>query len=134
MNEETRKPVCPYCGKDAKLVEGREVYPYRYDLYDKRFWTCAPCDARVGCHNGTDRPLGRLADGALRRAKMAAHAAFDPLWKSGAMRRENAYAWLAVRLGIEDVAKDCHIGEFDVATCERVVAICNEERARRARS
>ncbi len=49
-----------------------------------------------------------------------AHAAFDPLWQSGAMKRKAAYAWLAEQLGVERV----HIGQCDVDTCRRVVEIC----------
>lgn len=109
---------CDYCGKPAELVTGDEIYPHRPDLSRLRFWRCEPCDAHVGCHRGTTRPLGRLANAELRRAKMAAHAAFDPLWKSGRMSRSEAYAWLADRLGIE--ADVCHIGMFDVAMCELV--------------
>jgi hypothetical protein len=53
---------------------------------------------------------------------MAAHAAFDPVWKSGAKKRGSAYAWLADELGMGK--KDCHIGMMDVADCRRVVDAC----------
>jgi hypothetical protein len=65
-------------------------------------------------------PLGDLANAPLREARMAAHAAFDPLWKTGQKRRGSAYAWLAEQLGID--RRDTHIGMFDEATCARVVA------------
>lgn len=55
---------------------------------------------------------------------MAAHAAFDPIWKSGQKKRGSAYAWLCDRLGIDK--KDCHIGMFDVDMCKRVVAACKQ--------
>lgn len=32
-------------------------------------------------------------------------------------------AWLAEQLGIE--RQKCHIGQFDIETCERVAEICN---------
>lgn len=116
--------LCPYCGNKTQLVGGLTIYPHRPDLYKKQFYQCAPCDAYVGCHPGTTKPLGRLADAELRKAKMAAHAAFDPLWRNGARakRRKAAYAWLAEQLGID--AKQCHIGMLDVATCSRVVEVC----------
>ena len=119
---------CPYCGKDAAFLEssaavysGRDYGPV---------YACIPCGAWVGCHPGTKRPLGRLADKSLRAAKQAAHSAFDPLWAAKMKRdglnkghaRGKGYAWLAGQLGIE--AKDCHIGMFDVDQCRRVVAIC----------
>lgn len=116
--------LCPYCGKAASLVGGINIYPHRPDLAEKKFYQCAPCDAYVGCHPGTTNPLGRLADAELRKAKMAAHAAFDPLWKEGNKKRGSAYAWLCDQLGIEK--KDCHIGMFDVEMCRRVVEVCRE--------
>jgi hypothetical protein len=115
-------PVCPYCGHVSKMVDGQTIYPHRPDLYQKMFHQCAPCDAYVGCHPGTIKPLGRLANAELRRAKSVAHAAFDPLWQRRPTHRRDAYAGLAKQLGI--AVKDCHIGEFDLELCRRVVAVC----------
>lgn len=77
---------CPYCRQPAKLVTGAAMYPHRPDLIHKWFYRCFPCDAHVGCHPGTRNPLGRLANFELRTAKIAAHAAFDPIWRNGAGR------------------------------------------------
>ena len=117
--------TCPYCTQPAILVGGREIYPHRPDLAAKNFWACAPCKAYVGCHDagvgqgdGT-KPKGTLANAETRQARKNAHAAFDPLWKGRRMRRRDAYGWLAQELGIK--YRDCHIGEFDAAMCQRVV-------------
>lgn len=59
---------------------------------------------------------------ALAQARQAAHAAFDPKWQRGRMTRSQAYMWLAVRLGISKT--ECHILNFDIAKCERVIEIC----------
>lgn len=124
MSAKVQAPVsCDYCGKNAPLVTGRQVYPHRPDLYAKKFYKCTPCDAMVGVHPGTIKPLGRLANAELRKAKMAAHAAFDPLWKNGDRKRGSCYAWLADQLGIRH--QDCHIGMFDVDMCKRVVEACS---------
>jgi hypothetical protein len=112
--------TCQYCGKPGELVTGREVYPHRADLAAKPFWACLPCGAWVGCHPGTTKRLGRLANAELRRLRSQAHAAFDPLWKNGGRRRDE-YRWLAEQMGI--AAKDCHMGWFDERQCEQVVAI-----------
>ena len=63
-----------------------------------------------------------MANRNLRQAKMAAHTAFDPLWRNGAQHRRRAYAWLAEQLDIAE--QDCHIGLFDIEICHRVVAVC----------
>jgi zinc-finger-containing domain len=117
---------CPYCGNAAELVTGAEIYPHRQDLASLKFWRCSPCDAHVGCHKrnkkyGNDGtvPLGRLANADLRRAKSRVHAIFDPIWKNGRMERREAYLWLAGRLNIP--FEECHIGMFDLPTCDRAV-------------
>lgn len=124
----TTPPVCPYCGAAARIVTGGYVYPHRADLNDLRFWYCdAGHDAAyVGCHKrgrgGSDgtKPLGRLADAELRRAKSAAHRAFDPLWKDGVFEsRKAAYSWLSKEMGVTEA----HIGEFDTDQCKRVVRL-----------
>lgn len=124
-------PTCPYCRATAVLVSGDIIYPHLPHFADRRFWKCLSCgDAYVGCHPGGDKPLGRLADKDLRRAKTHAHAAFDPLWEAKMERdqigkgeaRSRAYRWLASQLGIDP--KDCHIGMMDIETCRRVVLIC----------
>jgi len=121
-------PDCPYCGERSELVDGTVIYPHRPDLGSKNFYRCAPCNAYVGCHPGTITPLGRLANAELRKAKMNAHAAFDPLWRQGYMCRRQAYEWLAQELGID--SEDCHIGMFDVATCKQVVDVCQNAEPR----
>lgn len=126
--------ICPYCGQVSALVKGDKVYPKLKDLHDKFFYVCAPCDARVGCHppstsprggigDGTV-PMGRLANGELRSAKVAAHHAFDSLHTEGFMTRSQSYVWLARTLGLK--RSDCHIGMFDVSQCLRVVRVVNE--------
>jgi hypothetical protein len=116
-------PACPYCGKMSVQVSGREIYPHRPDLFSKVFYRCAPCDAYVGCHPATDKPMGRLANAELRAAKLNAHRAFDPLWRSGGKTRRSAYTWLSKKLGIPQ--EECHIGMFDIDTCRKVVSVCN---------
>lgn len=57
---------------------------------------------------------------------MAAHEAFDPLWRSGQRKRADTYKWLAEQLGLP-LAR-CHIGLFDEAQCRRVLELCRAKR------
>lgn len=100
------------------------MYPRRPDLADKKFWACIPCDAFVGCHPGTENPLGSPANKDLRRERSAAHAAFDPIWKEKLLSRKAAYGWLAEKLQIEP--KDCHIGHMNTELCRRTVSISTD--------
>lgn len=119
----TIRVTCDYCGKDAELVDSSVIYPHRLELHGRNVYRCQPCGAWVGCHPNTVKPLGRLANAELRRAKMQAHAVFDPLWRDGTMTRGKAYKALAIALNIPK--GKCHIGMFDVEQCERVIAAVN---------
>lgn len=83
---------CPYCHGQVLLTTGEEIYPHRRDLYHKKFYICRPCNAYVGCHDGTTVALGPVANMTLRNIRKRAHAAFDPIWKDGLMTRKGAYA------------------------------------------
>lgn len=116
--------ICPYCGQPAKLTDSTHLYGGRsYGLV----WDCRPCDAYVGVHRNSPKhaPLGRLANKELRTWKMKAHAAFDPLWKSGRMSRKDAYRLMQRLLGVGK--KDAHIGMFDVGQCRRLVESLNSQ-------
>lgn len=119
------KVMCPYCKIPASLVGGRAIYPHRSDLWGLKFWVCTSCEAYTGTHaNSPDHaPKGGLANAELRSARIAAHAAFDPRWKSGDMRRGDAYRWLQEKLGMTEQP---HIGFMDLEQCARVIAACRE--------
>ena len=119
---------CPYCHKQAKLVDSKIFYGVSYGMA----WFCQPCGAWVGCHKNSEKhaPLGRLANKELREWKQKAHDVFDPLWKRKIKRdccskchaRKAAYKWLAGELSIK--IKDCHIGMFNIEECKKTVGIC----------
>ena len=119
-----REVYCDYCGRRAAFVDSKEIYGRSYGMV----YLCRNCGAYVGVHKGTDKPLGRLADAELRRWKMAAHNAFDPIWKYGKFRhrRNAAYAWLSEKMGLP--VEQTHIGMFDAAQCQQVIQIMNNER------
>lgn len=118
------KVICPYCQKNTQLVTGAEVYSHRPDLSKKSFYVCWDCDARVGCHPGTIKPLGKPAGRELRQWRSKAHAAFDPLWKRKPKKRKEMYSWLASRLNID--SKRCHIGMMDIEQCKQVIEACQQ--------
>ncbi len=128
-------PACLECGQSAALVRSQKVYPGRPDLWNKFMWLCA-CGAYTGCHEGTQRPKGRPAGKETRQARIAAHAAFDPLWlakqrREGLSRskaRKAGYKWLAEQLNLDPVV--CHIGDMDARTARRVAQLCGRFRVR----
>lgn len=119
------------CGKPAVLTTGKEVYPHRADLAEKPFYICRPCGAHVGCHPGTTRPLGRLANPQLRLLRMKVHDALDPHWKAlkgktrklGQVRR-GVYQRLASGMNIPE--RECHVGMFDETQCTRALEVIQQ--------
>jgi len=109
-------PICPYCKRVSETVSGEVIYPHMPELRNKTFYLCSKCMAYVGCHPGTGRPLGSLANAETRKARLRLHFIFDSIWKKGVMSRKNAYKMLADKLGIKKKV-DCHIGLFDINTC-----------------
>lgn len=122
-------PTCPYCQKAAERVTGDELYSQRIDLGGKFFWVCWDCDARVGCHPGTMKPLGTLANQELRALRGSVHRVFDPHWltaKRKRVARLEAYARLTTDLAIRK--DECHIAMFDEVRCRAaLVAVAQWE-------
>lgn len=95
---------CTGCEKEvrARLTDGAERYPHRPDLAELPFWKCDTCGGYVGCHHKTSkptRPLGVIATPEILNARKKIHALLDPLWKSGKIKRGQAYAHVSKRLG-----------------------------------
>ena len=98
-----------YCCKcktkvEARLTDGKEVYPHRKDLYSIPFWKCDVCGNHVGCHHKTKdriKPLGCIPTTEIRNARKHIHAILDPLWKSGKYKRGRIYSILTERLGFK---------------------------------
>lgn len=117
---------CPYCGSPALLRPASLVYGEKAKSPTAPYYVCArypACDAYVAAHRDTHLPMGTLADAALRRKRIQAHAAFDRLWESGLMSRKQAYRWLQAQLDLPE--QEAHIGNFSTFRCEQVIRLCN---------
>ena len=94
--------ICRYCGGAVHLVPAAKVYgpaaAKRLGLECEKFYQCQNCNARVGCHKGSARPLGNLANEALRMKRMETHQVFDSFWKERGMSRTQGYKWMAKKL------------------------------------
>ena len=111
---------CPYCGRPTMLVDDAEIYGRSYGT---KSYMCKPCRAWVGCHKGTTKALGRIANKELRQLKHQAHGSFDPIWQKGHVSRSEAYEILSIALGLP--IWQTHIGMFDETMCRRVIEVSN---------
>lgn len=116
---------CPYCGSRAFLRPAAVVYgPNALDP-TARYYVCArypACNSYVAAHKHSLRPMGTLADGALRHKRIEAHTAFNRLWRDGLMSKRQAYLWLQAKLGLPE--REAHIGKFSEFRCQQVIELC----------
>lgn len=124
--------ICRYCGGVIKLVPAVSIYgeaaAKRLGLEREHIYQCQNCNARVGCHKGTTRPLGNVANETLRLKRMETHQVFDAYWKRQNMSRTAAYRWLAKQMGLPE--GKTHIGGFEMDQCQRVIDLCRQEQKR----
>ncbi len=120
--------ICRYCGGIVRLVPASMVYgaasAKRLKLEKEMFYQCQNCNARVGCHKGTTRPLGNLANEVLRLKRMETHRVYDAFWKHRGMTRTQAYKWLAEQLQLTE--SQAHIGSFEMDQCQMVIDLCKK--------
>ena len=111
------KMICPYCNKESEWVENKEIYGRNYGK-SYMCYLCKPCNAYVGCHQNTKKPLGTMANKDLREWRKKAHANIDPVWKSGKMKRKELYGFLNKVFGFA-----VHVGESDVEMCKKLASL-----------
>ncbi len=121
-----KKPeICRYCGGPIRLVPAKQIYgksTHRLGMDGESIYQCQNCNARVGCHKGSDRPLGDVANEMLRLKRIETHQVFDAFWKSNHMSRTQAYKWLSQQLRLPE--KNAHIGGFEMDQCQKVINMC----------
>ena len=106
------------CDVQARLTDGREIYPHRPDLASLPFWRCDACRNYVGCHHKTTdrtRPLGCIPTREISARRKRLHSLFDPAWRSGEIGRRELYAALSKAIGREYHTADIRsVEEADV--------------------
>ncbi len=110
---------CPYCNSNVFLKDSSIIYGKSYGLV----YICEKypaCKSYVGVHKGTVNPLGTMANEALRNLRKECHKKFDLLWKSGQMKRGQAYKWLQDAFNISK--EKAHIAMFDIEMCEKFLS------------
>ena len=120
--------ICRYCGGGIRLTPAKDIYGASTDrlgLANENIYLCQNCNARVGCHKGTNRPLGNVANEVLRLKRRETHQVFDRFWQDNGMSRTQAYKWLAKQMRLSE--KNAHIGGFEMDQCQQVIDLCRKE-------
>lgn len=102
-----RAIYCCGCRKEvqARLTDGREIYPHRPDLHGKPFWRCDGCNGYVGCHHRSQnrtKPLGCIPTPEIKAARNEVHRVIDPLWQSGLINRSALYRRIGAAIGMDE--------------------------------
>lgn len=111
--------ICPYCGGKVIFTDSAILYG---GTSHGEIYLCTNCNASVGVHKGTKKPLGTLANSALKLKRRETHNVFDRMWKEQKMSRTDAYKWLSAQMKLPEYRT--HIGSFDMAQCEQVLQLC----------
>jgi hypothetical protein len=128
--KETKTIYCCgcHCDTQARLTDGKEVYPHRTDLYPLPFWKCDQCWNFVGCHHKSaqrTRPLGNIPTFEIKLYRKEIHRIMDPLWKSGRISRSAIYKMIGKHIG-----HNYHTGEIkSVEDAKRVLEFVNSIRS-----
>lgn len=116
--------LCRYCKAPVKIARHAEIYGGR-EYGDWPFvylCTNSDCGAYVGIHDGTDIPVGTLADRPLRVARKYSKGQFYKLMRQQDWSRDKAYEWLAKHMGLP--VEETHFGWFDLDQCGKAGDLC----------
>ncbi len=112
---------CRYCGGKVILTDASVLFGPKIS---GEIYLCTNCNASVGVHSGTTKPMGTLANKVLSLERAEVHRVFDALWKASGLTRKKAYAWLAKEMGLPK--HRAHVGCFEIEECEKALRLCRE--------
>ena len=112
--------ICRYCGGKIIKTKSRVLY----GTGNQTIYLCTMCNAYVGCYEGTDKPMGKVANTVLRLKRQETHNIFDALWRGQGWSRSAAYRWLARELHLSE--ENAHIGMMEMDECEAVIRLCRD--------
>ena len=110
--------ICRYCGGKIIKTKSRVLY----GKGNQTIYLCTMCNAYVGCYEGTDKPMGKVANTVLRLKRQETHQVFDTFWQGQGWTRSAAYRWLARELHLSE--ENAHIGMMEMDECEAVIRLC----------
>ena len=110
-----RKVACS-CGTECVFLPGSDPGNQR----GEDIWLCPSCGASVGCHSGTNIPLGIPASGETSVLRVRIHEEIDRLVQSG-LSRGGIYRELSRKMALPP--EKTHAGMFGLRQCEEALGI-----------
>ncbi len=111
---------CPYCGASVHLRSGDGIY--KENSKNVMLYVCSKypaCDAYVRVHEGTNKPVGTLANYKLRAMRNEAHRYLKEIERKGIMKKQEIYQWIAGRISAP--LSETHIGYMREYYCGIVI-------------
>lgn len=115
-----RQMRCPYCGSSVVYRSADGIY--HDNSKNTMLYVCShypECDSYVRVHQGTNIPVGSMANHELRTLRRTAHYYFDQLYRSGYMTKQDAYQWLSDLISAP--ISQAHIGYLGDYYCKQVI-------------
>src|SRR5574338_818349 len=85
----TAPGICRYCKGEVKLVNNAEFYKGREYGWPLAY-CCSSCGGRVGCHPGTDIPIGSMPGVECGRSRSSRSTTIRRSWPSARPSRQAA--------------------------------------------
>lgn len=127
-----RPVVCDECKSGKIELQSKRLMGLRLRGPWDLIWHCGDCGAYVGCHEGTDIPLGTMASRDTRHARYVAHKVLDPLWKGrrAIATRPEVYAWISRYLALPP--EKAHISMLNECQCNMLIEAVDSFKAEHA--
>ncbi len=114
-----------YCGSTVKYRSAEGIYKENHNNMMLYVCTNYPeCDAYVRVHEGTNKPVGTLANAKLRAMRLEAHKLLDKIQNKGIMTKNECYQWIANT--IMAPLSQAHIGYLGEYYCQIVIDECKK--------
>ena len=116
---------CPYCGSTVEYRSAEGIYKENHK--NTMLYVCTnypECDAYVRVHEGTNIPVGTLANYKLRSLRNEAHKLLDQIQRKGIMTKQECYQWIANI--IMAPLSQAHIGYLGDYYCQVVIDECKK--------
>ncbi len=116
---------CPYCGASVHLRSADGIY--KENSKNTMLYVCSnypACDAYVRVHEGTNKPVGTLADYKLRAMRNEAHRYLKEMERRGIMKKQEIYQWIAGKISAP--LSETHIGFMREYYCGIVIEECKK--------
>ncbi len=104
------------CGNKPVFMDSKKIYGKSYGMV----YYCPFCKEYVGVHNGTNIPLGTIADKETKKYRMQAHNLLEAKFGKN---KTKAYKWIRKTMHLSN--ENAHIGKFDKDDCIRLIELIN---------